>query len=341
MPLNSPTSDPSDPVAIIGAGVAGLACANALAQAGIATMLFDKGRGPGGRLSTKRVEVAGQDVRFDHGAQFFTARDPGFLRTIQELIAGGMVAELNASRIGRRTDAGWEHRERCEPVFVGVPGMNGLVKGLAQGHTVAWGQRVLTITPASGGGYTLETDSGPVQQRFSAVAIAVPAEQVAALAGPVAPVLAAEAEASCSAPCWALMAQQTDDTDLPFDAFAVAMDGSPFSWVSREDRRPGRGGPPRWVAHASPAWSKAHLEDNAADVVDALSAALAALTGAGIAPVLAHRWRYSSIEQAAGTPYFWDGGSSIGACGDWRSGPRVELAWLSGTGLGRAIASSR
>lgn len=47
-------------VAIIGAGMAGLSCARALVQAGVAVELFDKGRGPGGRMSTRRVELDGR-----------------------------------------------------------------------------------------------------------------------------------------------------------------------------------------------------------------------------------------------------------------------------------------
>ncbi|MGA8880775.1 MAG: FAD-dependent oxidoreductase, partial [Azonexus sp.] len=57
-------------LALIGAGIAGLSCATALQQAGLKVSLFDKGRGPGGRMSTRR----GDDWQCDHGAQYFTAR---------------------------------------------------------------------------------------------------------------------------------------------------------------------------------------------------------------------------------------------------------------------------
>jgi predicted NAD/FAD-dependent oxidoreductase len=59
--------------AIIGAGMAGLACADALKEAGHNVALFDKGRGPGGRMSTRRMETPLGEVAFDHGAQYFTA----------------------------------------------------------------------------------------------------------------------------------------------------------------------------------------------------------------------------------------------------------------------------
>jgi monoamine oxidase len=59
-------------VGIIGSGIAGLSCADRLTSFGHEVCLFDKGRGPGGRMSTRRVEVEGHTLSFDHGAQYFT-----------------------------------------------------------------------------------------------------------------------------------------------------------------------------------------------------------------------------------------------------------------------------
>ena len=53
-------------IAVIGSGIAGLACARRLSDAGYAPILFDKGRGIGGRLATRRTPDGRQ---FDHGAQ--------------------------------------------------------------------------------------------------------------------------------------------------------------------------------------------------------------------------------------------------------------------------------
>ena len=69
-------------IAIVGAGMAGLSCATRLAALGHEIALFDKGRGPGGRMATRRVEADGTMLRFDHGAQYFTARDPRFVEQV-------------------------------------------------------------------------------------------------------------------------------------------------------------------------------------------------------------------------------------------------------------------
>ena len=65
-------------IAIIGAGMAGLTCATRLSAAGHEVSVFDKGRGPGGRMASRRVEHGGETFRFDHGAQYFTAREMAF-----------------------------------------------------------------------------------------------------------------------------------------------------------------------------------------------------------------------------------------------------------------------
>ena len=66
------------PVAIIGAGLAGLSCAQALVQAGYQVHVFDKSRGPSGRMSTRRAEDHAGPWQCDRGAQYFTARDATF-----------------------------------------------------------------------------------------------------------------------------------------------------------------------------------------------------------------------------------------------------------------------
>ncbi|MEM9311642.1 MAG: FAD-dependent oxidoreductase, partial [Pseudomonadota bacterium] len=122
-------------IAIIGAGMAGLACAVQLAAAGRDVRVFDKGRGPGGRMAARRADVAGETVRFDHGAQYFTAREPAFREAVAAWEAQGVVARWPAAQTSS-SDAAW----------VGVPGMNGPIKAMADtvaqaGREVLWNTR--------------------------------------------------------------------------------------------------------------------------------------------------------------------------------------------------------
>jgi len=69
-------------VAIVGAGMAGLACAAQLRAAGVPVSVFDKGRRPGGRISTCGVD---DRLSFDHGCQYFYANDPIFDRQVRRI----------------------------------------------------------------------------------------------------------------------------------------------------------------------------------------------------------------------------------------------------------------
>ena len=143
--------------AIIGAGISGLACGNALAAAGHQVSLFDKGRGPGGRMSTRRVDTPFGQASFDHGAQFFTERDADFQRTISALETQGAVG-LWQGEFVRFDSKGKQHALGDEPRYVGTPGMNGVVRGLAVGLNTTWGMRVSGLSGRKGAwkGYYVE-----------------------------------------------------------------------------------------------------------------------------------------------------------------------------------------
>ena len=79
-------------VALVGAGIAGLSCARALVDAGASVTVFDKGRAPGGRITTRRLEAHA----FDLGAQYATALDARFRRWLDECAASGVAAEWPA-----------------------------------------------------------------------------------------------------------------------------------------------------------------------------------------------------------------------------------------------------
>ena len=77
--------------AVVGAGIAGLSCARALTDAGVRVTVLDKGRGSGGRMSTRR----GEGWACDHGAQYFTARDPRFRAEVARWLAAGVAARCS------------------------------------------------------------------------------------------------------------------------------------------------------------------------------------------------------------------------------------------------------
>ena len=277
-------------------------------------------------MSTRRANTPLGELRWDHGAQYFTARDEGFIDVIAALENEGAVAKWSGPFAEPVT----------EPRFVGAPGMNGVIRALASNHTVDWGRRVSKITGASGA-YRLVFEDGTVEGPFEAVLSAVPAEQVAPLLAPVASTLAKEAESVQSAPSWAVMLAFDTPIDMPSQTTAGA--GS-IGWISKNSSKPHRDSAETWLVHATAEWSKAHLEDEREDVLSALVPEFLNLVGAvGLTPVYAaaHRWRYAFVETPTGKGASWDPELKLGTCGDWHLGPRVECAWLSGRRLAEKV----
>jgi predicted NAD/FAD-dependent oxidoreductase len=314
-------------VAVVGAGLAGIACARRLAEAGVHARVFEAQRAPGGRLATRRFAVAS----FDHGAQFVTATDPEFRGLLERAAAAGAAG---------RWQPAWPERDRRGELWVGAPAMNSLPRHLAEGLDVEYGARILRLE-RSRRGWALLDDRGAAHTDFTAVALALPAPLAAALAGPRTP-LAARVRAVPMAPCWAALA-----------AFEAPLAGLPdaglagdavLSWFARNGSKPGREAEDAWVLHATPDWSRVEFDQPAQNVLRALLDRLSEILGRALPRALvadAHRWRHARVEAPLGEACLLDLESGIGFCGDWCLDARAEAAWLSGAALGTALAGAR
>lgn len=309
--------------AIIGAGMAGLACADALTTAGHTAALFDKGRGPGERMSTRRLATPLGEVSFDHGAQYFTARDPAFLSQVEVWRDQSIAARWPAAG-----DDAW----------IGIPGMNAVVKQMASAHSVSWADLVTSISRKDDEWWVTGATGkvGP----FNAVILAVPAEQAAPMLSLHDFQMARIALMARSQPCWTGMFV----FDRPLDTLPpVIRDAGAVAWAARNSAKPGRAGPEAWVVQASASWSSARLESPQEDISALLHEMLAQAAGSAIPDPIAataHRWRYAL---SAGTGYgaLWNPAIGLGACGDWLLGPRIECAWLSGRTLAQRLMPER
>jgi predicted NAD/FAD-dependent oxidoreductase len=330
------TGKPIRTAAVLGAGIAGLACANALAEAGMAVTLIDKGRRPGGRVATRRSD----GTAFNHGAQYVTARGAAFT---------GLLAQLRAADQA----APWLAADPAGERFVFLPGMSALPAAMAR-SAAALGVTVLTerhaafLHPADSG-WTVRhlaaadirpgataSSGGEVCGPYDAVLLAVPADQAAPLLGTASHQFAQDARRAVFAPCWAVMARFANPVPA---ADVLHPDNHPLAWAAREGSRPGRGASPEaWTLHGTADWSRAHLDDSPAAAGAALVATFRTLTGAGEPDLIhAHRWRHALVETPLGIPSLWDPAAGVGACGDWCLGGRVEAAYDSGRDLARAV----
>ena len=320
-------------LALIGAGIAGLSCATALQQAGLKVSLFDKGRGPGGRMSTRR----GDDWQCDHGAQYFTARHAEFRAEVARWQQAG-VADLWEPRLWRFDGDSREHRESTVERFVGTPAMTAPARYLASTLSVQAPANIQQIRRQAHGWQVCSAEHGWLETSFSAVLLALPAPQVAPLFKQLAPELFALAESAVMRGSWALMLRFTAPLDLAFDAAFVNQ--GPLRWIARNSSKPGRNGKETWLLHASPEWSEAHLEDDPERVAGALLYAFGQLSGPAPQDWTAHRWRYADTEPPLDEGCAWRPDIGLGLCGDWLNGGKVEGAWLSGRALAEHVLRS-
>jgi predicted NAD/FAD-dependent oxidoreductase len=334
--------------------MAGIACARTLVQAGHQVTVFDKSPGAGGRMATRRSPFG----TFDHGAQYFTVRDPRFARALET--APGLCRPWSASTVrvldafGLVAAAGLPARE---PHWVPTPGMNALVRQwaapLAEAGRAEWQTRVARIErdALDARRWQLRTE-GPegaqhVYSGFDQVVLALPNPQALALLqdAALAPRLAAQIAKVQVAPCWTLMiaypqASQPGITHLGPQWNAARSTHHRIAWLARESSKPGRDAVERWTVQASAAWSHEHLEDDPARVQAKLLKAFAEITGIRAEPAHAqvHRWRYAQTVTPLGRSHLWDARLGLGVAGDWCIGHRVEDAFVSGLELALAMA---
>ncbi|MCC6509028.1 MAG: NAD(P)-binding protein [Pirellulaceae bacterium] len=346
-------------IAVIGAGLAGSFAARCLHDRGYTVTVFEKSRGASGRLSTRHDTHAD----FDHGAQYFTCRDPRFRRYVSSWIQSGLVAPWP----GKVAIYENGHHKGVSEVerFVGVPGMNVLGKHLLQSVDVRYGIQVARLV-RNGRAWSVLDENQAELGKYDQVILAIPAPQAAELVAPAAVsegvvteglvtegILAeggmaddqqfvAQLRVRQFHPAWAVMATLSSPiTDQWCGAF---INSGPVRWVSRNNTKPGRAiEPEALVLHATADWTREHLADDKAIVAEQLLSALWRELAVTQPPVLlswtAHRWLYAMPmdDSPVSKRVVTNLDRSLVACGDWASGSRVEGAFLSGAaaaGLG-------
>ncbi|MEM9189655.1 MAG: FAD-dependent oxidoreductase [Myxococcota bacterium] len=320
-------------VAVIGAGISGLACARTLADHGVDVRVFDKGRRVGGRLATRRQD----GHQFDHGAQFFRPKDPRFERYVRSWIRDDVVAQWEFREL--HYDDGTTVKKRRP---VGQGSNRRLAEHLAQDLDVRLETRVAPLPP--GDRRLLADVEGHELGEFDRVVVTTPLAQAADLLVQ-SPKLVSMLQPGKHAATWALMIGLRGP--VPIEADVLVGDG-PIGWAAREASKPGRPEGERWIIHASSAWTEAHLEADASEVEEMLVAAFRALVPGlpGLRFCAAHRWRYARVATPVGLPCLSDAGARTLVAGDGLLGARVEAAWLSGVAaagrlLGATLMPSR
>ncbi len=303
--------------------------ATQLQAAGQAVLVLDKGRGVGGRLATRRIGPG----RADHGAQFFTVRDPQFAAYVAEWEAEGLVYVWSD---------GWSAEADGHPRYVVRNGMTALAKRLAQNLDVRTEVKVTAVsgwqgqTTAVSSGWQVVTENGRSYQS-QALILTPPVPQSLALLDAGGVVLDAAdrstLEAIRYAPCLCGLFWVAGEATLPYPGAVQGDENDTLAWLA-DNRRKGISPEARLLTfHAGIPFSQRHYEDPSELVLPLLAQELAPYLAvdATIREAQLKRWRYARPQTlyserclpAAGLP-------RLVFAGDAFNGPRVEGAALSG-----------
>lgn len=311
-------------IAIVGGGMAGVTAARTLAAVGAEVTVFEKSRGLGGRLATRRMEGG---YSADHGAQFMAADNPAFRAFLEETAQTGEIARWRAA--GNGSD--W---------FVGVPAMNSFLKTEPLGFDLKVNTHVSTVS-ATADGVELSLSDGSIE-RFDQAIVTAPAPQAKAMIKSANADTAGELSRVEIAPNWTLMLVFADAIDTGFTSWSE--EHALLGWIARNSSKPGRDfAADSWTVQASAAWSTEFLELEKEEAGERLFSAFEELVGGTLPRPLvqtAHRWRYARTLTPLGKPFLKGAGGRIYLAGDWCLGAGVECAFESGLAAARDSISA-
>lgn len=294
--------------------MAGLSTARILTQNGHEVTLLDKGRGVGGRMATRKIELA----KADHGAQYFSVKSPEFRLFIDELIAQNIISE-------------WQVPQRENVRYIGRTGMNTIPKHMAASLNVRLNEKAVRLHSQS-----VETESGN-QYLFDALISTMPIPQATELFQRSETVLSDKDQHVLASieydPCIAVLAMLKTPTAI--EGGGLLLENQPVAWIA-DNFQKGISSVPSVTLHASASYSQAHLEDDLQTVGNDLLASVSDwIVPESIEQVQVHRWRYSLARQRYSHSFYKLEHTPVYLAGDAFGLGNVEGAFLSGLEVGK------
>ena len=313
-------------ILIIGAGLMGLTCARALSDRGLSPVVYEKSRGVGGRLATRRFN---EDVSFDHGGQYVTAQGDNFQTYLNEAIKSGSAAEwlpnLDKELLSTKKK------------IVGVTGMNDLVRPLCKELDIRFN---ITVTGVSRQkkGWLIQTDKSHEKEIFDKVILTVPAPQARDLIYDETPLISVLDQVSLL-PCLAAMVTFSEKLTIPRD---VLRNGSEvLAWCARDSSKPQRKNTyDSWVLHGTPRWSKDWLDAERDTIAEKLLENFRQTYQNPLPEIRilrGHKWRFALADKTLGKEFLALDDNTLFLGGDWCMGPRAEYAFNSGRAIAAAV----
>ena len=312
-------------IAIIGAGMASSSIVSLLRN-NFDISVFEKSRGLGGRMATRRKD----DFSFDHGTQFFTVKSKEFMKFIAPLIEKKVVNNWNAfyQEIGSEgiiLEKQWQDTDRH---YVGVPAMNSVCKTSLDGINIYINTKITKLIKIKGK-WLLIDDNKNQSELFDWVITTNPVEQAFNIL-PKDITLRNEIKKIKMKARYTLMLGFNNPLKLPFDVAKIIHNC--ISWISVNSSKPGRTGKFSLVIQSTNTFARNNFSTNPNIITDNLirvSSNILKINLNCANHIELHKWNYADSNLIKFKCYV-DPTLKIAACGDWTINGNVESAFLSG-----------
>ena len=317
-------------ILIIGAGMSGLTAARELQGQGHEVTVVDKGRGIGGRMATRRFAGG----RFDHGAQFFTARSDEFkaatARWQNENVANHWFDGTPTPDDSTKNDG--------HPRFCGSDGMTGIGKHLMQDLDVQLGYEIETLARENGVWRAATSDGTTFCGEELILTAPIPqALQLFDTSDSQLPgAMRATLESVTYEPCFAVLAQLDGPSNLAPPGL-LYVNGDPIWWIADNYQKGVSPIEGSVTIHSSGGWARAHYDDDQTEVGEALIEASKDWLGRPVKEFQVRRWRYSKPENPLDIGIARDENCAITFASDALMGAKIEGAFTSGLMAARKL----
>ena len=323
-------------VAIVGAGISGLICAQQLHQAGYRVVVMEKSRGLGGRVTTRRL----QDTCADRGLSYLIPAGELTTSFVELWKTQNLVTVWTDTVHEFRADLGLK-AVKGAPLYISPNGMSEVARFLAKDLEIQLDRRVVGLSLIDGC-WHLQVENSNTEIVANAVVVAIPAPQALTLLAPIAaPVVLDSLRRVEFSSCISLIAGYAANMPLPPWQAVTVMDDDTLAWIGLDSsKRPGKRSPV-FVLHSSAKFAQAYI-----DTEDLQPVGQQLLNHASkLLPELANpdwlqvdRWRYAfPTVPLADNCLNIDTPQPIVCCGDWCGGINLEGAMRSGMAAAEQI----
>ncbi len=316
---------------VIGSGISGATIANLLNKK-FQVNLFDKGRGPGGRASFKRIK--GQ-IGFDHGTQYFSPKTIEFKKFVNRLIKIKILKKWSGNHIFLNSKKK-ENKKHLK--IIGKKGNNDICKFLLKKVKCFYQSEVKNIYYKNKLWFLLFTD-GKIRT-YKGVILTCPFPQLKKLSKKFINNPFIKKKLKMDANITVMIAIKKNKVS----PCSFVFEDPVLGWAGNENtKKRFKSKYDLWTLQSTFKWAnknidknKKNLKKNSKILIDKFFK-LTKIKKTKVIYSINHGWKYSSNSKPLKIRSYWDPKKKLGVCADWFIGPRLESGWISAHDLFKKI----